>query len=90
MMKSLSTIKQLRIEIGKFQKTAQSSVTHRQDSILGAHSSARDQLMQDDPCDKVQQSCFGCIHAYLQALLNFIVLTSKTSEKICEEFAKKR
>jgi hypothetical protein len=84
MMKSLSVIKQLRIEISKFQKTASASSqidlsVHKPDD--GAKPSA------DTSATSFQQSCFGCIHEYLQALLNFIVLTARSSRQIRETFA---
>ena len=82
MMKALSGIKQLRIEISKFQKEARSvSVVklEKQDSIM-------DDLL-GIASNKMQQSCFGCIQEYLQALLNFIQLTAGSSASIRDQFA---
>ena len=88
MMKSLSMIKSLRIEIGKFQKTAQSIPTKKESTAT--QDSTNMLPINNNGKDEVQQSCFGCIHAYLQALLNFIVLTSNKSDKICQQFALKQ
>ena len=85
-MKSLSVIKQLRIEISKFQKTASASVSSQIDpSVQQPGNGAK--LSTDTSAASFQQSCFGCIHEYLQALLNFIVLTARSSRQIREKFA---
>ena len=85
MMKALSVIKQLRIEINKFHKTALSaSVAAPLDALQDA------QACLNSGADRVYQSCFGCIQEYLQALLNFIQLTAAASTQIRERFASMR
>jgi len=57
MMKALSVIKQLRIEIGKFQKTASSAAPVHKDTDVAKAA--------DHEQETLRQSCFGCIQEYL-------------------------